>query len=179
MSSCGITLRGLDFGCKDSVGGIKNVWLADWNAAAPSVSSQRYIASIRTGSAAPYTYIFKLYRFRVGNGAMNSTLNADEANGTVYVQTDLNMKFTKLTEDGRKEVAEILRGNVAAIVETNTGEFYGLGAEHPLTFTSGTAQTGAAMGDFAGYDITVQDYCSTLPYLLDESLISQLPTSVE
>ena len=170
MSSCGITLRGLDFGCKDSVGGIKNVWLADWNAAAPYLSSQRYCTSAISA--------FKLYRFRVGNGAMNSTLNADETNGTVYVQTDLNMKFTKLTEDGRKEVAEILRGNTAAIVETNTGDYYGLGIEHPLTFTSGTVQTGAAMGDFAGYDITVQDYCSTLPYLLDESLIPSLPTTV-
>ena len=170
MSACGITLKGLDFGCKDSVGGIKNVWLADWNAAAPYLLSSRYMTSAISA--------FKLYRFRVGNGAMNSTLNADEANGTVYVTTDLNMKFTKLTEDGRKEVAEILRGNTAAIVETNTGDYYGLGLEHPLTFTSGTAQTGAAMGDFAGYDITIQDYCSTLPYLLDETLIASLPTTV-
>ena len=169
MSTCGITLRGIDFTCKDNVGGIKNIWLADWNAAAPSVVTRRYTATIAA---------FKLYRIRTGNGSMNSTLNADEANGTVYVQTDLNMKFTKLTEDGRNEVAEILRGNVAAIVETNTGEYYGLGAEHPLTFSAGTANTGAAMGDFAGYDITVQDYCSTLPYLLDESLIASLPTSV-
>ena len=67
---------------------------------------------------------------------------------------------------------------MAAIVETNTGEYYGLGAEHPLTFSAGTADTGAAMGDFAGYDVTVQDYCSTLPYLLDETLIEQLPKTV-
>lgn len=179
MSSCGITLKGIDFSCKDNVGGIKNIWLADWNAAAPSVNQKRFTATIRTGSEPSYTYVFKLYRIRTGNGSMTSTMNADEANGTVFVQTDLNMKFTKLTEDGRNEVAEILRGNVAAIVETNTGEFYGLGAEHPLTFSAGTADTGAAMGDFAGYDVTVQDYCSTLPYLLDETLIEQLPKTVE
>ena len=169
MSACGITLRGIDFSCKDNVGGIKNIWLADWNAAAPSIVTRRYTATIAA---------FKLYRIRTGNGSMTSTMNADEQNGTVYVQTDLNMRFTKLTEDGRNEVAEILRGNVAAIVETNTGEYYGLGAEHPLTFSAGTAETGTAMGDFSGYDVTVQDYCSTLPYLLDESLISSLPTSV-
>lgn len=175
--SCSITLKGIDFSCKDSVGGIKNIWLADWNAAAPSVSDDRYTATIKTGT--PATYVFKLFRFRVGNGSMTSTMNADEANGTAYVQTDLNVKFTKMSEDARNEVAEIFKGNVAAIVETNTGEYYGLGAEHPLTFSAGTASTGAAMGDFAGYDITVQDYCSTLPYLLDESLIADLPTTVE
>lgn len=179
MSSCGITLKGWDFSCKDNVGGIKNIWLADWNDAAPYVETKRFKATIRTGTSPNYTYVFKLFRIRTGNGSMNSTLNADEANGTVYVTTDLNMKFTKLTEDGRNEVAEILRGNVAAIIETNTGEYYGLGAEHPLTFSAGTANTGAQMGDFAGYDITVQDYCSTLPYLLDESLIAELPTEVE
>lgn len=178
MSSCSITLKGIDFGCKDNIGGIKNIWLADWEAAAPAISSDRYTANITTEGSEPET-IFKLFRIRTGNGSMTSTLNADEANGTVYVQTDLNMKFTKLTEDSRKEVAEILKGNVAAIVETNTGEYYGLGAEHPLTFSEGTANTGAAMGDFAGYDITIQDYCSTLPYLLDETLISELPTTVE
>lgn len=178
MSSCGITLKGIDFGCKDNIGGIKNIWLADWNAAAPTVVSKRFKANIMTEDSEP-EYIFKLFRIRTGNGSMNSTMNADESAGTVYVQTDLNMKFTKLTEDGRNEVAEILKGNVAAIVETNAGEYYGLGAEHPLTFSAGTANTGAAMGDFAGYDITIQDYCSTLPYLLDESLIAELPTTVE
>lgn len=179
MSACGITLKGINFSCKDNVGGIKNIWLADWNAAAPYIQTRRYKATIQTGSESDHEYVFKLFRIRTGNGSMTSTMNADEANGTVYVQTDLNMRFTKLTEDGRNEVAEILRGNVAAIVETNTGEFYGLGAEHPLTFSAGTASTGAAMGDFAGYDITVQDYASTLPYLVDETLIASLPTTVE
>lgn len=169
MSSCGITLKGIDFGCKDSVGGIKRIWLADWESAGAKITSDRYTA---TATA------FKLFRFRVGNGSMNSTLNADEANGTVFVQTDLNMKFTKLNEDSRKEVAEILKGNVAAIVEDNVGNYWGLGVEHPLTLTAGSVNTGAAMGDFAGYDITVQDYSSTLPYLVDETVITALPQTV-
>lgn len=169
MAVCSITLKGIDFSCKDSVGGIKRIWLADWNAAGASIVSDRFTA---TATA------FKLFRIRTGNGSMNSTLNADEANGTVFVQTDLNMKFTKLTEDSRKEVAEILRGNVAAIVEDNTGNYWGLGAEHPLTLSAGNVNTGAAMGDFAGYDVTVQDYSSTLPYMVDETVISALPQSV-
>lgn len=179
MASCSITLKGIDFGCKDNIGGIKNIWLADWNEAAPYVASKRYKATISTGTESDPDYVFHLYRIRVGNGSMSSTLNADESAGVTYVTTDLMMKFTKLTEDGRNEVAEILKGNVAAIVELNTGEFYGLGAEHPLTLTAGSANTGEAMGDFSGYEITIQDYCSTLPYLLDESLISELPKEVE
>lgn len=170
MSACSITLKGIDFSCKDSVGGIKRVWLADWNAAGASITTGGRFTATATA--------FKLFRFRTGNGSMNSTLNADEANGTVFVQTDLNMKFTKLTEDSRKEVAEILRGNVAAIVEDNTGNYWGLGAEHPLTLSAGTVNTGAALGDFAGYDVTVQDYSSTLPYMVDETIIATLPQDV-
>ena len=173
MSVCSITLNGIDFSCKDSVGGIKRIWLADWNTAAPALSADsepaRYTATISA---------FKLYRIRTGNGSMNSTLNADEAAGTAYVTTDLNVKFTKLSEDGRNEIAEILKGNTAAIVEDNVGNYWGLGLEHPLTLSEGSVNTGAAMADFAGYDITLQDYCSTLPYLLDESLIASLPQSV-
>lgn len=169
MASCSISLKGIDYSCKDNVGGIKRIWLADWNAAGAKIESDRFTA---TATA------FKLFRIRTGNGSMNSTLNADEANGTVYVQTDLNMKFTKLNEDSRKEVAEILRGNVAAIVEDNTGNYWGLGAEHPLTLSAGSVNTGAAMGDFAGYDVTVQDYSSTLPYMVDEAIISELPQTV-
>lgn len=170
MSACSITLKGIDFSCKDSVGGIKRIWLSDWDAAAPSLDGDRYTATM-TG--------FKLYRIRTGNGSMNSTLNASEENGTVYVQTDLNVKFTKLSEDSRNEVAEILKGNTAAIVEDNLGNYWGLGLEHPLTLSAGNVNTGAAMADFAGYDITLQDYCSTLPYLLDESRIASLPQSVD
>ena len=169
MSACSITLNGIDFSCKDSVGGIKRIWLSDWTEAAPSIDDNRYKATM-TG--------FKLYRIRTGNGSMNSTLNADESAGTVYVTTDLNVRFTKLSEDSRNEVAEILKGNTAAIVEDNLGNYWGLGAEHPLTLSAGSINTGAAMADFAGYDITLQDYSTTLPYLLDESLISSLPQSV-
>lgn len=169
MGNCSITLKGIDFSCKDSVGGLKRIWLADWIAAGAKITSDRYTA---TATA------FKLYLIRTGNGSMNSTLNADEANGTVFVQTDLNFRITKLTEDSRKEVAEILKGNVAAIVEDNVGNYWGLGAEHPLTLSAGSVNTGAAMGDFAGYDITVQDYNSTLPYLVDETVITALPQTV-
>lgn len=174
MSACSITLGGLDFSCRDSIGGIKRIWLAGWDAAAPELTADsddepRYTA---TASA------FKLYRIRTGNGSMTSTLNADEANGTAYVTTELNVKFTKLTEDGRKEMSEILRGYVAAIVEDNQGSYWGLGLEHPVTVSAGTASTGAAMSDFAGYDLTLQDYASTLPYLVDETILASLPQTV-
>lgn len=169
MAKCSISLKGIDFSCKDSVGGIKRAWLADWNEAGAKLNStgDRYTA---TASA------FKLYNFRAGNGSMDSALNADEANGTVYVETSLNMKFTKLSEETRAEVAEILRGNVAAIVEDNKGSFWGLGLEHPMTLGSGNVNTGAALGDFAGYDITLSDYCSTLPYMVDETVVNALTT---
>lgn len=170
MSACSITLKGIDFSCKDSVGGIKRIWLSDWNTAAPTLDGDRYSATI-TG--------FKLYRIRTGNGSMNTTLNADESAGTAYATTELNVKFTKLSEDGRNEIAEILKGNTAAIVEDNVGNYWGLGLEHPLTLSAGNVNTGAAMADFAGYDITLQDYCSTLPYLLDETLIASLPQTVD
>lgn len=176
--ACGITLNGIDFGCRDSVGGINRIWLADWNTAAPSISQGRYTATM-TNDDSDHTPVFKLFRIRVGNGSMESTLASSEANGTTSVTTDLNMKFTKLSEDNRAEIAEILKGNLAAIIETNAGEYYGLGAKHPVTLTAGTVTAGTAMEDFAGYDITIQDYDSTLPYLLDESLIADLPTTVE
>lgn len=170
MSTCSITLKGIDFSCKDNVGGLKRIWLADWTAAGATITTGgRYTA---TATA------FKLFRFRTGNASMNSTLNADEANGTVFVTTDLNMKFTKLTEDSRKEVVEILRGNVAAIVEDNNGNYWGLGAEHPLTLSAGSVNTGAALGEFSGYDLTVQDYSSTLPYVVDETILASLPQDV-
>ena len=172
MAVCNITLKGIDFGCKDSVGGIKQVWLADWNSASPALTEDgKYYTA--TASA------FKLYRIRVGNGSMNSTLNADEANGTVFVQTDLNTRFTKLTEESREEIAQILKGNCAAIVQDNAGKYWGLGLEHPLTLSAGSVETGAAMGDFSGYDITLQDYCSTLPYLVDSTIVDSLPKTVD
>lgn len=166
--ACSITLKGLDFTCKDNVGGLKRVWLADWSAADLTfVSSSKTVTFSSTA--------FKLYRFRTGNASMTSTLNADEANGTCFVQTDLNMKFTKYDTDMREEAAQILKGNVAAIVEDNNGHCWALGLEHPLTLSAGSVQTGAAMGDMNGLDITVQDFSSTLPYEANAQNVADLP----
>ena len=163
MSACSITLKGIDFSCKDSVGGIKQVWLAPWREDGFGEPNEGVIDLQEFSSTD-----FKKYRFRVGNGSMNTTLNADEANGTVFASTELNMKFTKLSVETRAEIAEILKGNVAAIVEDNKGTKWALGVEHPLTLTAGTVATGATMSDFAGYDITLTDTCSTLPYQFDD-----------
>lgn len=171
MAVCSITLKGIDFSCKDNTGGLKNIWLADWNTAGVALTSDEKRATV-DGTK------FKLFRFRTGNASMNSTLNADEANGTTFVTTDLNMKFTKLTEDLREEMVQILKGNVAAVAEDNNGNYWVLGMDHPLTLSAGTFATGAALGDFAGGDLTVQDYSSTLPYMLDDSDIADLPTTV-
>lgn len=171
MANCNITLSGIDFGCKDSTGGLKQVWLCDWATAGVALTSDSKKATATTAS-------FKLYRFRTGNASMNTTLNADEANGTVYAQTELNMKFTKLTDDIRTEAVELLKGNVAAIALDNNGKYWVLGLEHPLTLSAGTFNTGAALSDFNGFDVTLTDYCSTVPYMLDDTKIADLPTTV-
>lgn len=169
--ACAITLKGLDFGCRDNVGGLKNVWMADWSAAKPSLTAE--------GAYTATAGAFKIYKIRTGNSSLTTTVNVDVSNGTTYCQNDINIILTKLSEEYSKEAGELIKGNLAIIVEDRNGNYFGMGLDNPATLSAGTVQSGQAMSDLSGYNLTFTDYSKDLPHSVDPTIITDLPTSVE
>lgn len=157
--ACTQTLSGLAADCSGNIGGIKNVYLANFADVASVTVTTDQISAIAMVSTAK----FKKYAFKRGTGSMSSTLNVDAANGTNYVSTDLVLQFNRMETTKRVEMTALSQGELAAIVQDMNGKFWYLGKDEPLAASAGDGQTGTARADGNRYTLTLQDNAQTWP----------------
>ena len=172
------TLTGMDLDCRESVGGIKEVYiLGDRSEATVTVVSD----AITTITLAAGSDKFLPYKFRKQTGSMVSTINTSEENGTTFVQTDVTLVFHKMEAKKRLEISALMVGDCAMLVKDGNDKYWYLGKDEPVTMTAGTAGTGTAKGDKNGYDLTLTDLSNSLPYEVTkevaEGIIGTLPVA--
>ena len=170
------TLSGMGLDCRESVGGIKEVYiLGDRSEATVTVVND----AITTIALAVGSDKFLPYKFRKQTGSMVSTINTSEENGTTFVQTDVTLVFHKMEAKKRLEISALMVGDCAMLVKDGNDKYWFLGFDEPVTLTAGTAGTGTAKGDKNGYDLTLTDLSNTLPYevtkVTAEGIIGTLP----
>lgn len=169
--SCSQTLNGLPADCLSSLGGIKQVLLANFSDVTEvTVGEDNMIETITMALEAK----FKQYNFRKGTGSMTSTATIDNANGVKFVTTDLVLQFSRMETAKRIEIEAMLQGELVAIVQDANGKYWYLGKDAPLIPSAGTGQTGTASSDGNFYNITLQDESLAMPYEIDASIIEAL-----
>lgn len=163
--ACTQTLAGLINDCAKSLGGIKEVALADYVEGAGQVAaSGNTITGFTTGVT------WHKYYFRKNTGSMTSTLNVDDAAGVNYVSTELNLVFTKMDTTKRIEMTALATADVMAVVTDCNGTRFFLGKDNPVTCSAGAGETGTAKGDGNRYTITLTDDSETYPFTLEDSV---------
>ena len=183
MAYCIQTLKGITLDCSHSLGGIKTVYIANYN----DVTDIKYNASTgsTTGSTSGATYTgdtitgitmasgttFKPYQFRKQTGSLTSTLTVDETAGVNYVSTELSLVFTKMETKKRIELSALSVGQLAVIVEDSNGTFWYLGKDDYVSATAGGAQSGVAKGDGNNYTLTLRDESDTYPYEITKEAV--------
>lgn len=160
--ACLQTLNGLLKDCAASMGGIAEVFLANFDDVTSITldDTSGKIDAITMASSKK----FKKYYFRKETGSMTSTLTNDPANGVSYVQTDLNLVFTKMETTKRIEMSALAVSDLRCIVRDSNGTYWLLGFNEPVNATAGDGQTGTARGDGNRYTLTLQDTSETFPY---------------
>ena len=168
--ACSNTMTGIPSECKDSIGGIKAAYIAE-HADVDSIDEAQGVISeiiMATGKT------FKPFVFRKETGNFTSTINSDDAAGTTFVQSEIVLQFTKQETAKRLEIAALMVGNCAVIIEDGNGKYWYFGQNFPVVLTAGSAASGTAMGDFNGYNITLTDKSKELPREVDARIISGL-----
>lgn len=160
--ACLQTLGGLGRTCDTSMGGINEVYIAnyedvDFNSITYA-SGNTEITNISMNSGAK----FKKYWFRKGTGSLTKTLNVSD-NGSNYVSSDLVLQFDRMETKKRIEMAALSVGDLAVLVKDANGKVWFLGEESPVRATAGDGQTGTARSDGNRYTITLQDENSSYP----------------
>lgn len=166
MFNCdSITLNGLDLGCSNGIGGIKEVYITTYDSLSGTPLFDDMLGTVIELNV---TSKFKTYKFRKATGSLTSTLNIDDSAGTSYVQTDLALQFNKYADVAtRLEIQALSISNLLVIVKTNTNKFIFLGADNPVTATAGGGQTGQAYADGSFYNITLTDISKNYPYVIE------------
>jgi hypothetical protein len=154
--------------CTPNIGGIKNIWLANYvENAATITGDDRLVEGAVSGFAEGVTWT--KYPMRKNTCSMTSTLN-NSTDGASYVTTELSMVFSKMEAQKRIAIQALAIGECMAVVEDSNGEMWFLGADAALTATAGGGETGTAKGDANRYTLTLTDESLGMPYTLEESV---------
>ena len=168
---CAKTLTGMGLDCRESVGGIKEVYILGDRSEVKVTVAQDAITGITLDAGSDK---FLPYKFRKQTGSMVSTINTSEENGTTFVQTDVTLVFHKMEAKKRLEISALMVGDCAMLVKDGNNKYWYLGYDEPVTLTAGTAGTGTAIGDKNGYDLTLTDLSNSLPYEVSEAIVTTI-----
>ena len=148
--SCDLSLGRLEV-CKDSVGGLKNVYFVNYGELGAITYDVTNTDAIDAVAGTPDAYKYELK----GASTFTQNINSSRENGTTFYEQVLELTFKKLTVKDHKELKLMAYGRPNVIVEDNNGNFFLAGLKHGCEVTGGTIVTGGAMGDLSGYTLTL------------------------
>ena len=147
--ACALT-QGYTLDCRESLGGIKAVWLIA-HANVSSVTEASGIVSAITKAAGKVFYKYELVK---NTGSLTETVTASVENGTVFYAQELSIVLNKLQANTRNEILLLAKNTLMAVVQDANDKYWLLGRYSGLDVTGGTSATGTAQGDRNGYSLT-------------------------
>jgi len=178
--SCDIT-HGRVEECKDSVSGLKAIYIinfddlnedtATFDTATPGEEDQ-----LVTWTPASALTMYK-YELKSTANALNTTINASRDNGTTFFGQELVVNLKRQDVVTHKQVKLLAYGRPRIIARSMTDQFFMLGFAQGCDVSAGTIGTGAALGDFNGYQLTFMAEEELPPLFIDCSTEAELATA--
>jgi len=135
--------------CKNSVGGLKAVYFADYG----TLGAETIVAGEITALAGTPDF----FKFDIkGNSSLETTINSSRENGTTFYTQTLNLTLTVLDKATQEEIKLLAASRPHVAIEDYNGNFFMVGLEHGAEVTGGTIVSGAAMGDLSGFTLTME-----------------------
>lgn len=145
--ACTLTLAGRGIACKDALGGVKRIYIAEW--------SDGIWEDIASGEVAGATAAITFYTYDMtkGSGSLTQTVTSDIAAGTIFYDQAVSVTFAKLEAADITELQNVSKGRMAVMVEDNNGNWFVVGHKHGVEVSGGSVQTGTAVGDQNGFTL--------------------------
>ena len=138
--------------CKESVGGLRNIYIANWDADMYDGLTLGTDDEITTLVSPVSVYKFEL---RGENNTFEETNENSRDNGTSFWTQSGSIVLKKQDAATQKELKLLSYGRPHIIIEDYNGNFRLAGAQNGCEVMVGTS-TGGAMGDLNGYNITFE-----------------------
>ena len=155
--ACDIT-RGRLIDCKDSIGGLKAIYIAksysnNISAVATVNATEMTTAGFATWSCCSGTVEVFKYDLVPNLSSMTVNIQSDNANGTTFFNQTLSVTLQKIDHDMTNELRLMAYSRSQIFVQDENDNVFLLGIDGGCYVTGGTVITGAAKGDLTGYTI--------------------------
>ena len=145
--ACTLTLTGRGVGCKDALGGIKRIYVAEWSDGLWDPIVAGVVADVTEATT------FFTYDMTRGSGSLTQTITSDLAAGTVFFDQVCSVTFNKAAATDIAEISNLVKGRMAVLVQDNNDNWFVVGHKNGVEVSGGTAQTGTAAGDQNGFTL--------------------------
>ena len=178
--SCDIT-HGRVEECKDSVSGLKAIYIINFDdlnedTAAFDTVTPGEEDQLVTWTPASALTMYK-YELKSTANALNTTINASRDNGTTFFGQELVVNLKRQDVVTHKQVKLLAYGRPRIIARSMTDQFFMLGFAQGCDVSAGSIGTGAALGDFNGYQLTFMAEEELPPLFIDCSTEAELKTA--
>lgn len=160
--SCSLT-NGYALDCKESVGGIKAVYIADFSSITYDPAVSGVIPGVDVGT-------FHEFELPPQTGNFTTTANSSIENQSTFYQSEIVIQLPKLSTTARNQFMVLTKGRFAIIVLDRIGNKFVFGFENGCFATTGTASSGTAMGDLNGQNLTFTSLEVQPPYIMSGSV---------
>tara|TARA_R110000803_G_scaffold21548_6_gene54259 strand:- start:646 stop:1203 length:558 start_codon:yes stop_codon:yes gene_type:complete len=164
--ACSAVAVGRALPCKDSLGGIKQIWISPWAISGVPIDwaavTAGEIANITTSTAV----VFKNYDMHKNTGSFTQTVNASVENGTIFYTQVVSCVFSNEVAADISNFQDLTKGRLAICVQDVNDNVFVMGHTRGVELTGGTLESGVAMGDFNGlkYEFTAEEFIAA-PFL--------------
>lgn len=144
MANCLIT-SGRKIPCKSAVGGIKNIFFANFGTLGA--------ATIVAGEITAFAGTPDWFQFDIKNTAttMETAITSSRDNGTTFYDTVLSMTLTFQDVATQEQLKLIAVARPHVCVEDYNGNYFVVGLLNGAELNGGSIQTGGAMDSLTGY----------------------------
>ena len=146
--SC-ILANGIALGCKDSLGGIKEVYIGSTNAT--TVFTYDADDVITGATAAPNFFTFEQ---RNEQGEFVQTGQHSVENGTNFWEQSVSLIFTKNDAEDRNTLMLLAQSTLMIIVLDQNGKYWVVGESNGADLTASTQSAGKSYGDLNGTTVS-------------------------
>lgn len=170
MANCGLS-SGYKISCRDNTGGVKRIWLADYDINATYTYGTGSAEGSITGASHSSTW------YEIEQSAEQAEYNEDAVisdNGSIYYQQNLTLRIPKNDVDTRNLLLVLTQGTVQGVVEDQRGIKWYLGQVNFLQASEASKNTGQAFDDFNGLEITLTAKEPLPSYVFTDSAFNQL-----
>lgn len=143
-------VQGSEINCRDSVGGVKEVYIANFSNVQSTTTSSGVCTNITmAGSTKFYTFQLEKENATYTNNAVTSV-----ENGSLYYESTLTFTMKKMSASQKNSVKILAQSRLMIIVLDNNGTYWLMGETRGVDLTESTMASGQAFGDLSGSTVT-------------------------